>query len=631
METSTIREQQISRYGKALFPVFSGVFFGFNLALIAGDTILRINTDPTNTFLSNSLLLGAITGCLLVLFAGNFKTRREILLIGIFISLITSLFGGIIFVSDISSSNYLLYTIRFFMGITAGLSCVAPAFLVEECPRPHDRGNYFAWYQLSITIGIFFAYLLIAIFKFFEKDVPSSIYYSTVFFLAAFFSVVYLFILFFLKSPEFAKWEKKHDKVSTEKKNIRKWLDTIERNHKITEKENKNKEKAKHTLLTEPEIIKKTPWYKVYITPIIIGVLIIAIQQFVGINIIIFKMPELLSMFDVTNEGMVFILVITGLINVLSTIPGMLMIDRIGRKALFLMGMVGIIGSLILLTFLVSNIKPNYDILPNEFSYFNGEFCIENNSIVITNNCDKCLVIVDDAYSKEKFKKVEDFDGFKKNILSSVTGFHLITANPVDQKDSLRVNSSSINQRFISVDNGVVIQDDGANYNQKFKFVKGTKHINLYVFMFLSILYVISFASTLGIIGWLVPAEVLPIKIRSRGMAVVAITHWVINFIIISTFNIAYVSTFYVVFLILSIFSFVLGIYYFPETNQKPLKKIDYFWRNGGSLDDFNNDKLFEEKSIETEIEIEKHLMEIHKFAESISKNEENKKNNSNS
>src|SRR6478609_1479738 len=66
-----------------------------------------------------------------------------------------------------------------------------------------------------------------------------------------------------------------------------------------------------------------------------------AFQQFVGINIIFYYGEILWKAAGATEQWALRINVLTGLVNILATIPAIMLIDRIGRKPLLLMGSVG--------------------------------------------------------------------------------------------------------------------------------------------------------------------------------------------------------------------------------------------------------------------------------------------------
>src|SRR5213082_488309 len=78
------------------------------------------------------------------------------------------------------------------------------------------------------------------------------------------------------------------------------------------------------------------------IAPVLwVGMGLAAFQQFVGINIIFYFGEILWKAAGATEEWPLRINVLTGLVNILATIPAIMLIDRVGRKPLLLVGSVG--------------------------------------------------------------------------------------------------------------------------------------------------------------------------------------------------------------------------------------------------------------------------------------------------
>jgi SP family sugar:H+ symporter-like MFS transporter len=78
------------------------------------------------------------------------------------------------------------------------------------------------------------------------------------------------------------------------------------------------------------------------IAPVLwVGMGLAAFQQFVGINIIFYFGEILWKAVGATEQWALGINVLTGLVNILATIPAILLIDRVGRKPLLVTGSIG--------------------------------------------------------------------------------------------------------------------------------------------------------------------------------------------------------------------------------------------------------------------------------------------------
>ena len=624
---------QLNRIGSELFPIVAGVSFGYNIALLAGDVVL--NTGYSTSWLSISLLLGAIVGCISVMLLKQIRNQDKILKVGVVISLITSLWGGMIFLSNNSVTDSLesaLCAIRFFMGITAGLSCVAPVYLVEELPKRLDsrrnRGAYFSWYQLSITAGILLVYTLMFLYDLLKQEGSETSYnnyYAITFFIYVIISLAFLITLFSVKTNALNNWENRLKEFDEDKSKVKRILEKKSDSNGHLKKDLEKNWKT----LEEPDEIKKGSWYKVYKAALYTGVGIIAIQQAVGINIVIFKLPELLNLFSVGKNGVLFFLLMIGVINVLSTLPGMLMVDRIGRRALFLLGMLGITFSLGLLTFLVMKINPDdyRKCIPDKFYVLNhsiekksssgdfvqGEYCYivdacsfktetTDNQMYLKNEGDCLNQIISFSQTKIFLQTIEG-----SKIYNEIKKIH-------PEKLGKKENEKGIVEYELHFNKNMLKKIDDVYYFKPL-FLDNSKRIGLVIFISFITVYMIFFACSLGILGWLVPAEILPIKIRNRGMAIISATHWMFNLAIVLFFDIYNVSAFFIFFFISSIIAIFFGFYYFPETNGKSLREIDYFWRGSGKIDEFNNPDIFDKKTkkaMEASDEYKKRVRVLH-------------------
>ena len=98
------------------------------------------------------------------------------------------------------------------------------------------------------------------------------------------------------------------------------------------------------------------------IAPVLwVGMGLAAFQQFVGINIIFYYGEILWKAAGATEQWALRINVLTGLVNILATIPAILLIDRIGRKPLLLIGSVGMALTLgaMAIVFDTANVGPD--------------------------------------------------------------------------------------------------------------------------------------------------------------------------------------------------------------------------------------------------------------------------------
>ena len=96
-------------------------------------------------------------------------------------------------------------------------------------------------------------------------------------------------------------------------------------------------------------------------------------------------------------------------------------------------------------------------------------------------------------------------------------------------------------------------------------------------------LYVASFAISLGPIFWLLISEIYPTRVRGVAQGVAAGTNWTANIVVSFTFLIliqaAGASATAFIYCGLAIAGFVFSYRHVPETKGQTLEQIEAFWR----------------------------------------------------
>lgn len=100
-----------------------------------------------------------------------------------------------------------------------------------------------------------------------------------------------------------------------------------------------------------------------------------------------------------------------------------------------------------------------------------------------------------------------------------------------------------------------------------------------FIFVFMG-LFTIGFQAVV----WLIPSEILPLKLRAKGSSISTASNWIVNYAVVQITPIAIANIgykFYVIFAILNA-SFILPIYFFlPETAGLKLEEVDLLFAKG--------------------------------------------------
>ncbi len=101
------------------------------------------------------------------------------------------------------------------------------------------------------------------------------------------------------------------------------------------------------------------------------------------------------------------------------------------------------------------------------------------------------------------------------------------------------------------------------------------------------LLYIASFAMSLGPVAWLIIAEIYPLRVRGLAMSVATFSNWAFNFIVAISFltivQALGASTAFWIYATLSIAGWFFCYFYVPETKGHTLEEIETHWAEGKS------------------------------------------------
>ncbi len=319
-----------------------GLLFGFDTAVISGaisfvKTQFNLSTVSEGWMVSSGLL-GSIIGVFTTGIISDRIGRKK----SIIIAAIMFLFSG--FGCGFASSFSLLVISRMIGGIGVGMASVISPMYISEFAPADKRGRMVAFYQLAITFGILLAYFSNAAILSYSSDSTNELFaqpWRGMFLVMSLPS--FIFLLMLIKVPESPRWlvEVSRD---TEAQNI---LYTV-RPKPAADKELSDIERAKK----RSEKASVSLFHPSLRIPLIIGIVIAVLQQFSGINAIIYYGPTIFQSAGINTSHALLFQVIIGSVNFLATIIAISYVDKYGRKILLKVGLTGIIISLILCGFL---------------------------------------------------------------------------------------------------------------------------------------------------------------------------------------------------------------------------------------------------------------------------------------
>lgn len=325
----------------SIIGALGGLLFGYDWVVIGGaklfyENYFSLTTEQMIGWANSCALLGCLAGSIFSGKASDRFGRKKLLILAAVLFAVSSIFTG-------WSYSFLAFIVwRVLGGVAIGVaSNISPIYIAEMSPAKL-RGRLVSLNQMTIVLGVLLAQIvnwLIA------QSVPSNLSalalkqswnvqygWRWMFTAVAVPSVV--FFVSALMMPESPRWlaiNGRRQQALTILKKVGgdRYADAalaeIEGNARVTE--------ATHfAQLTQPGVLRV----------LMIGICLAVLQQWSGINIIFNYAEEIYRSAGYDTNGILFNIVITGSISMVSTLLALGFVDKRGRRPLMLLGCAGI-------------------------------------------------------------------------------------------------------------------------------------------------------------------------------------------------------------------------------------------------------------------------------------------------
>jgi sugar porter (SP) family MFS transporter len=311
----------------------AGFLFGFDTVVISGaDQQLQNLWGSSDVFHGSVVMAMALWGTVLGAMFGGIPTNKigrknTLIWIGIFYTI--SALG-----SALVNDPYTFAAFRFIGGIGVGASTVAAPAYVSEIAPAKDRGRLVGFYQFNIVLGILIA--------FFSNYLLSNIgenawrWMVGVEAIPAFFYTI--LVMTVPKSPRWLLLQGRREEAGKTLKllnpgdDIEKIMNDIEESQKDHHSSNEN------------------IFMKKYRFPLILAFLIAFFNQLSGINAFLYYAPRIFQEAGLGESTALLSSIGIGVTNMVFTLIGISLIDKLGRKKLMYIGSIGYILSLSLVS-----------------------------------------------------------------------------------------------------------------------------------------------------------------------------------------------------------------------------------------------------------------------------------------
>lgn len=328
-----------------------GFLFGYDAAVISG-TISQV----TARFSLYEIQVGWFVGCALigsiigVLMAGKLSDRwgRKV----------TMLVAAVFFsVSGIAcafvGSFEQLVVARILGGIGIGVVSIVSPLYISEVSIAQYRGRLVSLYQLAVTIGFLGAYLTnFQLLHFSQSGAVLNTGWMNLVFVSEVWrgmlgfcslpAILFFCIIFFI--PESPRWLILKGRDERAVGIFRKiYLSEVEVDTQLQDTKSvvQSETKSDWKFLLQPGIFKA----------VLIGAAIAILGQFMGVNAVLYYGPTIFEEAGLSGGDALFSQVLVGIVNVVTTVIAVFIIDKVGRKKLVYYGVSGMVLSLLLIGF----------------------------------------------------------------------------------------------------------------------------------------------------------------------------------------------------------------------------------------------------------------------------------------
>jgi SP family xylose:H+ symportor-like MFS transporter len=342
---SKTSNKRINIYFITIAITLGGLLFGYDTGVINGTQFFFSKyfelTGALKGFIVSSALLGALVGAAGAGILSNRIGRKNSLIIAAILFLVSAWGSGL--PSMLPESISLMVFFRILGGIAIGIASMnAPMYIAEIAPAD-KRGTLVTFYQLAIVVGFFVVFLVTYFIgnNLSEAD-NISFGWRQMFWSESIPALLFLALLFFVpKSPRWLMTKGKEEEA----------LNILTRIHG-EDSANKEIVEIRNSIKSENNKENVSIFSKPLLAIIVIGTVLSALQQFTGINAVLYYGADIFEQaLGFGQDDVLKQQILLATVNLVFTFIAMYAVDKFGRKPLLMIGGFGMLIGFLMMGF----------------------------------------------------------------------------------------------------------------------------------------------------------------------------------------------------------------------------------------------------------------------------------------